>query len=185
MLTYSNEWYHTTTYRYLAQKVALSSKKSVWLEKFEYKKICFSWAAVSSNISFLLFWNWYITNIFFCSLELFQLLKELRNNTRELFLCPPQKQVQHNQHFKLLFFLTYLHFGTSNFLSACRKTSLILIIGFTWSNLLQKPLEESYRPSILQMFLLCLKRNDSQTFKSSNCNKLFLKCVYYGYNLLQ
>ena len=39
--------------------------------------------------------------------------------------------------------------------------------------------------SILQNILLCLKRNISQTFKSSSCKKVFLKCVYHWYNLLR
>ena len=33
--------------------------------------------------------------------------------------------------------------------------------------------------------LLSLKRNVSQTFKSSSCKKAFPKCVYHGYNLLR
>ena len=32
---------------------------------------------------------------------------------------------------------------------------------------------------------LCLKRNVSQTFKSSSCKKVFPKCAYYRYNLLR
>ena len=39
--------------------------------------------------------------------------------------------------------------------------------------------------SILPAFLLCLKRNDPQTFKSGSCKKSFLQCVYYWYNLLR
>ena len=35
--------------------------------------------------------------------------------------------------------------------------------------------------STSQAFVLCLKRNDSQTFKSSSCEKLFLQCVCYKY----
>ena len=39
--------------------------------------------------------------------------------------------------------------------------------------------------SILQTLLLCLKRNVSQTFKSSSCKKVFLKYVYHWSNLLR
>ena len=39
--------------------------------------------------------------------------------------------------------------------------------------------------SIPQVFLLCPKRNVSQTFKSSRRKKVFLKCVYHWFNLLQ
>ena len=38
---------------------------------------------------------------------------------------------------------------------------------------------------ILLTFILCLKRNVSQTLKSSSCKKVFPKCVYHGYNLLR
>ena len=34
--------------------------------------------------------------------------------------------------------------------------------------------------SILQAFLLCLKRNVSQTFQSSTCKKVLPKCVYHS-----
>ena len=36
----------------------------------------------------------------------------------------------------------------------------------------------------LQTFLLCLKKNASQTPKSSSCKKVFPECVYHWYNLL-
>ena len=39
--------------------------------------------------------------------------------------------------------------------------------------------------STRQMFLLCLKRKVSQTFKISSCKKVFLKCVYHWHNLLR
>ena len=38
---------------------------------------------------------------------------------------------------------------------------------------------------ILQVFLLCPNRNDSQTFKISNCKKFLLQCVCYCCNLLR
>ena len=39
--------------------------------------------------------------------------------------------------------------------------------------------------SILLTFILCRKRNVSQTLKSSSCKKVFPKCVYHGHNLLR
>ena len=39
--------------------------------------------------------------------------------------------------------------------------------------------------SILQTFLLHLRRNVSQTLKSSSWKKVFPKCVYHGYDLLR
>ena len=41
------------------------------------------------------------------------------------------------------------------------------------------------RPKYTANILLCIKRNDSQTFKSSNCKKRFIQCVCYWCNLLQ
>ena len=58
-------------------------------------------------------------------------------------------------------------------LSTRRKTSLLFINSIIWPYRLSKSKEESCRPSILQFFLVCLKRNDSQTFKSSNCYRTF------------
>ena len=39
--------------------------------------------------------------------------------------------------------------------------------------------------SISQTFLPCQKQNVVQTFKSSSCKKVFLKCVYNWYNFLR
>ena len=39
--------------------------------------------------------------------------------------------------------------------------------------------------SILQTFLLHLRRNVSQTLKSSSWKKVFPRCVYHGYDLLR
>ena len=39
--------------------------------------------------------------------------------------------------------------------------------------------------SVLQTFLLCVKRSVSLTFRSNSCKKVFLKCVYHLYNLLR
>ena len=38
--------------------------------------------------------------------------------------------------------------------------------------------------NLLQTFLAALKRNVWQTFKSSSCKNVILKCVYHWYNLL-
>ena len=58
-------------------------------------------------------------------IKIFLNIRELRNYNRKLLLCPPQK---HNQHFKLLFFQAYLHFGTSNLLSTYEKASAIFVV---------------------------------------------------------
>ena len=97
-------------------------------------------------------------------------LKELRNHDGKLFLGLPQNRRKHNQHFKLLFFKLNPHPGTPS------QTV------FFWSSLLQKckvPTKVHYK-----FFLFCLKRNNSQTFKNSSCEKPFLQCLCYRYNLL-
>ena len=48
----------------------------------------------------------------------------------------------------------------------------------------RNPKEAGTNQSVLQTFLLCLKRNVPQIFKSSSCIKVFLKCVCHWYNLL-
>ena len=74
---------------------------------------------------------------------------------------------------KLLFFIINLHSVTSNQIS-----TFVLL-----------PLEMQKRTrtdqSIPRIFLLCLKRNVPQTFKSGSCKNPFLQCVCYCYNLLQ
>ena len=54
--------------------------------------------------------------------------KFLKLLIRIIFCVRHKNRRKHNQQFKLLFFQAYLHFGTSNLLSTCRKTSLIRII---------------------------------------------------------
>ena len=87
---------------------------------------------------------------------------------------------------KLLLFITNLHSVTSNQISAYRKLNLPLIssIYLVFLNLeMQKKTRTD--PSIPRAFLLCLKRNDPQTFKSGSCKNPFLQCVCYCYNLLR
>ena len=50
--------------------------------------------------------------------------------TASYFCVRHKSRREHNQHFKLLIFQAFLHFGTSHLLSTYRKTSLILIISF-------------------------------------------------------
>ena len=88
-------------------------------------------------------------------------------------MCPPQKKAKTQPLFQTAIFSSIF---TSNLLSACEKTSLILIISIhlLLSSLeMQRRVMQTYRPSITQVILLFLKRNDSQTFKSSSCKKIF------------
>ena len=84
---------------------------------------------------------------------------------------------------KLLFFTINLHFATSNQMFTYRKAShkQYLFRLLTTRNAKKTWTDQS----IPRAFLLCLKRNDPQTFKSGSCKNPFLQCVRYWYNLLQ
>ena len=74
---------------------------------------------------------------------------------------------------KLLFFTINLHFVTSNQISTYRKLNLPLTssIYFVFLSLeMQKTLEQT---KLYTRFWLCLKRNDSQTFKVAAPKTLF------------
>ena len=92
---------------------------------------------------------------------------------------------KHNPHFKLLIFRINLLFGISNEMSTYGNLSLLLMYGIylVFSSLeIQRRLIQT--KLYYHFLLLCLKRNVSQTFKSSNCNKLFAKFLCYWYSLL-
>ena len=91
-----------------------------------------------------------------------------------------------NKILKLLFFIINLYSVTSNQISTYRKLnwSLTSSIYFVFLPLeMQKKTRTDQ--STLRVFLLCLKRNDPQTFKSGSCKNPFLQCVCYCYNLLR
>ena len=109
-------------------------------------------------------------------------LKKLRNYNQKL-LYQPQKQAKTQPAFWTAIFQENLHFGTSDWLSSYWKINLLLVNSiyfvFLW-----KFKEASYRPSVPQVFLLCMKRNHSKTFKSiATAKQTFLKCLCYWYNM--
>ena len=77
-----------------------------------------------------------------------------------------------NKHFKLLFFVINLHFPTWSEISTYRKLT------FPLTNNIYLEMQERLKTdqSIPHVFLICLKRNDPQTFKfkSSCCKSPFL-----------
>ena len=87
---------------------------------------------------------------------------------------------------KLLFFIINLHSVTSNQISTSRKLNLSLTSQIYFV-LLPLEMQQKTRTdkSILRVFLLCLKRNEPQTFKSGSCKNHFLQCVCYSYKLLR
>ena len=91
---------------------------------------------------------------------------------------------------KLPVFIINLHFVASNQIFTYRKLNLSLTssIYFVFLPLeMQKTLinEQWTDKSILHFFLLCIKRNDQQTFKCSSYKNLFFQHVCYCYNLLR
>ena len=91
---------------------------------------------------------------------------------------------------KLPIFIINLHFVASNQIFTYRKLNLSLTssIYFVFLPLeMQKTLinEQWTDKSIPHVFLLCIKRNDQQTFKCSSYKNLFFQHVCYCYNLLR
>ena len=86
---------------------------------------------------------------------------------------------------KLLYFTINLHFVTSNQIFTDRKLNLpftsSIYVGF-WPLEMLKWLKQI--KNIPCFFLLCLKRNNPQTFTSASWKNPFLQCVCYWYNLL-
>ena len=84
-----------------------------------------------------------------------------------------------------MFFTIKLHFITLNQILTYRKPHLPLTSSIY---LVFLPLEMKGRLEQTKVyhtfFLLCLKRNKPQTFKSGSCKNLFLEYVCYWYNLL-
>ena len=82
---------------------------------------------------------------------------------------------------KLLFFTINLQFVKSNQISTSRKLNLPLTSSIYFVFLPVKMTQTNQ--SIPLVFLLCLKRNDAQTFKSGTCKNPSPQCVCYWYNL--
>ena len=79
---------------------------------------------------------------------------------------------------KLLFFIINLHSVTSNQISTYRKLNLPLTSSIYFDFLPLEMQKKTRTDKIIpQICLLCLKRNDPQTFKSGSCKNSFLQCV--------
>ena len=73
---------------------------------------------------------------------------------------------------------------TSGWRSSCGKLNFLPIssIFLVFSSLeMQRRLIQT---KVYYKLFYCLKRNVSQTFKSSSCKEVFLRCVHHSYNLL-
>ena len=103
------------------------------------------------------------------------------------YFCVHHKNRQkHNQHFKTAVFhnkFILCHIKPNIYISkikfASHKQYLFCLL--TSRNTKKTRTDQS----IPRVFLLCLKRNDPQTFTSASCKNPFLQCVCYWYNLLR
>ena len=87
---------------------------------------------------------------------------------------------------KLLFFIINLHSVTSNQISTYRKLNLPLTSSIYFDFLPLEMQKKTRTDKIIpQICLLCLKRNDPQTFKSGSCKNSFFQCVCDCCNLLR
>ena len=87
------------------------------------------------------------------------------------YFCDCHKNRQkHNQHFNLLYFKLNSHFVTSNSISPCKKFNLLLINSICLV-VFSRVKKTHTKQSTLQIFLLCLERNDSQTFKTQQTQR--------------
>ena len=115
-----------------------------------------------------------------------EFLKELRNYKRKLFCIRHKNRRKHNQHFKTAVFhnkFTRPHIkpNINN-----QETKFASLKQYLFRLLTSRNAKKTQTDqSMPRVFLLCLKRNDPQTFKSGSCKQSFLKCVCYWYNLLR
>ena len=80
----------------------------------------------------------------------------------------------------LNFFKINLHFDTLNYIKSTYRKLHLVLIGLHFPKIAKKTLTDQ---SAVQVFLLCPKRNNSQTHNKSSCKCFFLQCIYYCYNL--
>ena len=119
----------------------------------------------------------------------FGLLPSLFSRSYEIindsYFCVHHKnRRKHNQHFRLLFLTINLRFVTSNQISTYRKLFFshkqYLFSLLTHRNAKKNQTDQR----ITHFFLVCLKRNDPKTFKSSSCKNLIFQCISYLCDLL-
>ena len=93
--------------------------------------------------------------------------------TENCFCFRHKNSRKHKEHSKLLYFKLNSHFGKSNYLQEIKFTSHKQ---YLFGRLFSRNANKTYTDqSTLQVFFLCIKRNDSQTFKSSSRKKLFVR----------
>ena len=112
--------------------------------------------------------------------------KELRNYKRKLIFCLPQNMQKHNQHFIIAVFhnkFTLCHIKPNTYR---QKTKFAFHKQYLFRLLISRNAKKTPTDqSIPSFFLLCMKRNDPQTFKSGTSKKPFLQCVCYSYKMLR
>ena len=113
-------------------------------------------------------------------------LKKLRNYKRKYFCVGHKNRRKNNQHFKIAVFHNKSTLSpTSNQISTYIKLNLPLTSNIYFVFLPLEMQKTRTGQSIPRVFLLCLKRNNPQTFKSGRWKNSFLQPVFYCYNLLR
>ena len=119
------------------------------------------------HYNFFLMWN---RNVFwtrFSTSKTFRTLRELQIITKIYFCIRHRNRQKHNHYFNL-----NIYIWKSKFTSHKQY-----LFGLVFSGNAKKTHTEQ---SILQFSLLCLKRSDSQSFKSSNCKENFSPvCIFF------
>ena len=105
-------------------------------------------------------------------------LKELRNYTQSYFCIRHNNRRKHNQYFKTAVFhdkFTLLHIKPSIYRQKTKFASLKqYLFRLLFSRNSKKTQTDQSMP---QVFLVCLKKNDPQTFKSSSCKTVFVYVI--------
>ena len=118
------------------------------------------------HYKFFLMWKGNVFWTHFSTIKTFRTLRELQIITKICFCIRHRNRQKHNHYFNL-----NIYIWKSKFTSHKQY-----LFGLVFSGNAKKTHTEQ---SILQFSLLCLKRSDSHSFKSSNCKEYFSPvCIF-------
>ena len=106
-----------------------------------------------------------------------KILKKLQNHNVKLFLCPSQKQLKTQATFYTAIFQTKCTLWPIKLNTYMQKIKFTSHKQYLLGHLVFiKAKKTRTDQNTLQVLLLCLNRNESQTFKRSSCKNFFLEC---------